>query len=75
MTKLDATFPFKPLKIAVLTVSDTRDMSTDKSGNVLASLIDTAGHVLAERAIVTDDEAAIRAKVEALDRQSRRSPS
>jgi molybdenum cofactor biosynthesis protein B len=64
MSKLDETYPFKALNIAVLTVSDTRDMSSDKSGDVLALMIDKAGHVLAERAIVTDDKAAIRAKVE-----------
>ena len=64
MTKIDAIYPFTPLKIAVLTVSDTREPSTDKSGDVLAGLIGNAGHVLAERTIVSDDEAAIRAKVE-----------
>ena len=64
MSKLDESYPFKPLRIAVLTVSDTREASTDKSGDVLASMIDKAGHVLAERAIVTDDKAAIGAKVE-----------
>jgi molybdopterin adenylyltransferase len=64
MAKLDETYPFKPLKIAVLTVSDTRDPSTDKSGDVLASMIAEAGHTLADRAIVTDDIGAIRSKVE-----------
>ena len=63
MAKLDDTHPFKPLRIAVLTVSDTRDLASDKSGDVLAGMIGQAGHALAERAIVTDDIAAIRAKV------------
>jgi molybdenum cofactor biosynthesis protein B len=63
MAKLDDTHPFKPLRIAVLTVSDTRDLASDKSGDVLAGMIGQAGHALAERAIVTDDITAIRAKV------------
>jgi molybdenum cofactor biosynthesis protein B len=64
MTKLDETWPFKPLRIAVLTVSDTRDLASDKSGDVLAGRVGAAGHALAERAIVTDDIAEIRSKVE-----------
>jgi molybdopterin adenylyltransferase len=64
MAKLDETYPFKPLNIAVLTVSDTRDLASDKSGDVLAGRIAEAGHALADRAIVTDDLKAIRAKVE-----------
>ena len=62
--KLDETFAFKPLRIAVLTVSDTRDRASDKSGDTLAAMIVEAGHTLAERTIVTDDVTAIRAKVE-----------
>ncbi len=61
---MDESYPFKPLNIAVLTVSDTREKATDKSGDTLAALIDKAGHKLAERAIVTDDEQQIREKVE-----------
>jgi molybdenum cofactor biosynthesis protein B len=64
MAKLDESYPFKPLRFAVLTVSDTRDLASDTSGNVLAQRIAEAGHELAERAIVTDDLAAIRGKVE-----------
>ena len=63
MAKLDETYPFKPLRFAVLTVSDTRDLASDTSGDVLAQRIAEAGHELAERAIVTDDVAAIRGKV------------
>jgi molybdenum cofactor biosynthesis protein B len=64
MAKLDETYPFKPLSIAVLTISDTRELASDTSGDVLAGRIAEAGHTLAERAIVTDDLAAIRATVE-----------
>ena len=50
---------------AILTVSDTRDMSTDKSGGYLAAQVEGEGHTLAARAIVPDDTKAIRAQVEA----------
>jgi molybdenum cofactor biosynthesis protein B len=63
MPKIDESRPFIPLNIAVLTVSDTRDMASDKSGGLLADLITAAGHVLADRAIVADEIEAIRAKV------------
>ncbi len=55
MTKLDETRPFLPVRIAVMTVSDSRDLSTDKSGDTLVARLEDAGHTLAERAIVTDD--------------------
>ena len=55
--------PFKPIRIAVLTVSDSRDESTDKSGRLLADRLVKAGHVLAEKAIVPDDVYRIRAIV------------
>jgi molybdenum cofactor biosynthesis protein B len=51
---------FKPLGIAVLTVSDSRNQDTDKSGALLAERVTTAGHELASRAIVKDDIYAIR---------------
>jgi molybdenum cofactor biosynthesis protein B len=57
--------PFVPLRIAVLTVSDTRDLSDDKSGGLLAERIAAAGHTLAGRAIVKDDVRSIRARVRA----------
>jgi molybdopterin adenylyltransferase len=53
----------KPLRVAVLTVSDTRDESTDKSGALLAERVRAAGHILAAKAIVRDDVYAIRAIV------------
>ncbi|HET7131972.1 MAG TPA: molybdenum cofactor biosynthesis protein B [Gammaproteobacteria bacterium] len=55
--------PFKPLKIAVLTVSDTRTEATDKSGALLVDRLKSAGHELAEKAIVRDDVYALRALV------------
>ena len=54
---------FKPLRVAVLTVSDTRTEAADKSGAVLADRLRAAGHVLAAKAIVRDDVYAIRAIV------------
>jgi molybdopterin adenylyltransferase len=53
----------KPLRVAVLTVSDTRNEATDKSGALLAERLRAAGHVLAAREIVRDDAYAIRAIV------------
>jgi|TARA_A100001391_G_scaffold201222_1_gene187687 molybdenum cofactor biosynthesis protein B len=65
MPGIDESLPFHPLKIAVLTVSDTRTAETDTSGGLLASRLVEAGHELAARAIVKDDVEAIRAQVEA----------
>ncbi len=56
---------FKPVAIAVLTVSDTRTEATDTSGALLASRLVEAGHTLAARAIVPDDIYRIRATVSA----------
>jgi len=64
MPRLDESRPFIPVRIAVLTVSDTRTLQDDKSGDTLAGLIATDGHVLADRAIERDDIPAIRARVE-----------
>ena len=65
MPKLDETRPFLACNIAVLTVSDTRDAGSDKSGDALASMIARDGHALAARAIVKDDKEAIRAQLRA----------
>jgi len=54
---------FIPVGIAVLTVSDTRRLADDKSGQTLANRVTEAGHVLAARAIVTDDIEKIRSQV------------
>lgn len=63
MAGIQADLPFYPLNIAVLTVSDTRDAVTDTSGALLAERLQTAGHVLAGKAIVKDEVEAIRAQV------------
>jgi molybdenum cofactor biosynthesis protein B len=52
---LDESRTFRPLNIAVLTVSDSRDAATDTSGDTLVSRLTAAGHRLADRAIVRDD--------------------
>jgi len=63
MSQIDETVPFIPVRIAVLTVSDTRDEKSDKSGALLASMIEQAGHQVAARAIVLDDQKDIRKQV------------
>ena len=65
MPGIDESREFIPLKIAVLTVSDTRSLEDDKSGATLAERIEKAGHAVAARALVTDDVAAIRQQVKA----------
>lgn len=64
MARIDETRPFIPVRIAVLTVSDTRSLADDKSGNTLVELIGGDGHVVADRDIVRDDVDAIRTRVE-----------
>ena len=54
-----------PLKIAVLTVSDTRELADDKSGATLAERIEKAGHTVAGRVIVSDDVEKIREQMRA----------
>ncbi len=63
MPDIDATVKFVAVHIAVLTVSDTRDASNDKSGDTLAQRIKDAGHVLAAREIVSDDREKITAQL------------
>lgn len=63
--RLDESKPFHPVHIAVLTVSDTRTAANDTSGDALAARITDAGHVVAARAIVRDDKAAIAGQVQA----------
>ena len=65
MPGIDASRQFIPLKIAVLTVSDTRALADDKSGATLAERIEKAGHTVAARAIVTDDVEKIRSQAKA----------
>lgn len=63
MAGIDETLTFYPLRIAVLTVSDTRDEETDTSGALLAERLVGAGHELAGREIVKDEVEAIRSQV------------
>ncbi|NQE62152.1 molybdenum cofactor biosynthesis protein B [Caulobacter sp. RHG1] len=55
--------PFRPVRIAVLTISDTRDESTDTSGQILIDRVRDAGHAFAGRAVVRDDIELIRQTV------------
>ena len=63
MPKIDETRDFIPVNIAVLTVSDSRTLETDKSGRLLVGRIEAAGHAVAARAIIADDEDAIAAQL------------
>ena len=63
MPGIDDSRQFIALKIAVLTVSDTRDLADDKSGATLVERIEKAGHAVASRAIVRDDVETIRARI------------
>ena len=65
MAGIDEKLTFYPLRIAVLTVSDTRDDGTDKSGALLSERLRISGHELAAKAIVKDEVAVIRAQVRA----------
>ena len=56
---IDSTLPFTPVRIAALTVSDTRTAVDDRSGDTLVDRLTAAGHVLAARAIVRDDVPAL----------------
>jgi molybdenum cofactor biosynthesis protein B len=63
MSRIDEIRPFIPVGIAVLTVSDTRSLENDKSGDTLVARIAEAGHVLKARAIVPDDQNEIAGQV------------
>ena len=60
---IDTSRTFIPLRIAVLTISDTRNEKTDKSGRLLASMVSEAGHQIAELDIVPDEVKKIRKRV------------
>jgi molybdenum cofactor biosynthesis protein B len=62
---IDESRPFVPCRIAILTVSDTRTVENDTSGNTLAERAKGAGHQIVERAIVPDMKEAIVAKLRA----------
>ena len=55
MSGIDERIPFAPINVAVLTVSDTRTVQDDRSGDTLAERIRAAGHSVADRTIVKDD--------------------
>ncbi|MCB2128223.1 MAG: molybdenum cofactor biosynthesis protein B [Rhodobacteraceae bacterium] len=61
MSRIDETKEFIPVRIAVLTVSDTRALAEDRSGDVLVARLTEAGHILADRRIVHDERAEIAA--------------
>lgn len=61
--RIDEGRAFQPVRIAVLTVSDTRALGDDRSGDVLAGRIAEAGHILSDRAIVKDEQDAIVARL------------
>ncbi len=65
MPRIDESRPFLAVSIAVLTVSDTRGEADDVSGRTLVELIAAAGHRVADRRIVRDDQAAIIAALKA----------
>ncbi len=66
MARIDESLPFLPVNIAVLTISDSRTLADDKSGQRLAEMITGDGHKLARRDIVTDDIDKIVAALRAL---------
>ena len=59
MSRIDESIAFIPVRIAVLTVSDTRGLDEDRSGNVLVDRLETAGHSLAARTILPDERTQI----------------
>ncbi|AUC54028.1 molybdenum cofactor biosynthesis protein B [Sagittula sp. P11] len=59
MSRIDESKEFIPVRIAVLTVSDTRSLAEDRSGDTLVARLTEAGHVLADRDIVKDERAVI----------------
>ena len=65
MSRIDDSREFVPVRIAVLTVSDTRQLEDDRSGTTLVERLVDAGHVLAAREIVTDDRDLISARLRA----------
>ena len=59
MSRIDESKEFLPVRIAVLTVSDTRGLAEDRSGDTLVKRLTDAGHILAERAIIRDERTEI----------------
>ena len=65
MFRIDESLPFKPVRIAVLAISDTRTLAEDKSGALLTEMLQADGHELAARAIVRDEVEQIRSQLRA----------
>lgn len=63
MSRLDSSRPHIPVRIAVLTVSDTRTLEDDRSGDTLVARLEEAGHELAARSLLPDDIARLRAEI------------
>ena len=62
---IDERLSFTPVRIAIMTVSDTRTSETDTSGKILVDRLEKAGHTLAEKVIVPDDQTAITRQLKA----------
>ncbi|MCL3881495.1 molybdenum cofactor biosynthesis protein B [Marivita sp. GX14005] len=65
MSRIDDSKQFLPIRIAVLTVSDSRQADQDRSGDTLAGRIEEAGHIVADRKILRDERAEIAAQLRA----------
>lgn len=65
MSRIDTTREFLPVRIAVLTVSDSRQAAEDRSGDTLVERLTAAGHALADRKILRDERAEIAAQLRA----------
>ncbi len=63
MSRIDETMEFIPVRIAVLTVSDTRSLDEDRSGQTLVDRIQKAGHLLADRKVIRDERHEIAAQL------------
>ncbi|WP_170426964.1 molybdenum cofactor biosynthesis protein B [Ruegeria arenilitoris] len=63
MSRIDESLEFIPVRIAVLTVSDTRSIEDDRSGQTLVERIERAGHVLVDRKIIQDERGEIAAQL------------
>ncbi len=63
MSRIDETMEFIPVRIAVLTVSDTRSVDEDRSGQTLVDRIQKAGHLLADRKVIRDERHEIAAQL------------
>jgi len=63
MSRIDESIEFIPVRIAVLTVSDTRSLEEDRSGQTLVDRLEAAGHILAARDIIADERDQIAAQL------------